>query len=91
MSWRRGGGEWREEERDDRTGAERGKRLWEDVIMSRINSKTGGERQRLARERRDTVHRFSARNGCRWGDEGAGMGHPAESRGMTVLIKDVFG
>lgn len=49
MSWRRGGGEWREEGRDDRTGAERGKRLWEDVIMSRINSKTGGERQRLAR------------------------------------------
>lgn len=25
------------------------------------------------------------------GAEGVGMGHQAESRGMTVLIKDLFG
>lgn len=39
-------------------------RFWEDVIMRTINSETGCERRRLAREHGDAVHRFLALNGC---------------------------
>lgn len=52
-----------EEERDDRK-REEGERFWEDAIMRTVNSETGCERQRLARQQGDAVHRFSALNGC---------------------------
>lgn len=38
--------------------------FWEDAIMRTLHSETGCERQRLARQQHDAVHRFSALNGC---------------------------
>lgn len=52
------------EERGERGKKREGERFWEDAIMRTVNSETGCERQRLARERGDAVHRFSALNGC---------------------------
>lgn len=58
----RGEGEKRRE-RDDRKREVR-ESFWEDVIMRTVNSVTGSERERLARQQGDAVHRFSALYGC---------------------------
>lgn len=57
--------------------------------MRTVNSETGCERQRLARQQGDAVHRFSALNGCHRGLRG--LRRTTEPRGATALIKEVFG
>lgn len=53
--------------------------------MKTVNSETGCERQRLARQHGDAVHRFSALSVT-----AEGLGRATEPRGATVLIKEVF-